>query len=514
MKKTVFLAMLTLLFNSCSTETKKETTQQLVQTPDFCATIHMDTIPQLSQKLTPLLGLMQHQTGVFSLENGDEAMVTRAWLSENAEKTIDVQYFIFTLDNVGLIAVDYLARAADRGIKVRILVDDILVDADEEKLLTLAAHKNITIKIYNPVVNIGKNILQKMNSVTTNFRGTNQRMHNKAFIVDNKVVITGGRNIADEYFDYDHEYNFRDRDVLLIGGVTKDVVKSFDEFWNNALSKEVTTLLDTTKYKLNVDEKFEQLHQYACDSSNFWPQVREKIKSIPRAFDIIQKSGAFQWVDHVDFISDQPGKNDGTHGLKGGGNTTAALIDLVKQAKTSIVIQSPYLVTTDLGKDLFKEAVGRGVSIKIMTNSLASTDNLQAFSAYQRDRKKLLKTGAKIYEYRPNAAIRYKIMTGALQKTINYTPTFGLHAKSMVIDGHITVIGTFNLDPRSANLNTECVTIIYSEKIAHEVLKEIEEELKPENCWETTLEYNPDAEAGLKKNLKLMPMKVIPKGIL
>jgi phosphatidylserine/phosphatidylglycerophosphate/cardiolipin synthase-like enzyme len=483
-------------------------------TSDFCSSIHNDRVPHLSEKLDPLKELMQHKTGVFSLENGDEAMVTRAWLCENAEQTIDVQYFIFALDNVGLIAVDYLVRAADRGIKVRILVDDILVEADEEKILTLASHKNISIKIYNPVVNIGKNILDKISSVTTNFRGTNQRMHNKTFIVDDRVVITGGRNIADEYFDYDHEYNFRDRDVLLIGGVTTDVVTSFDDFWTSPISREVTTLIDTTNYKLNAAEKFELLHQYACDSTNFWPQVRAKIKNIPHAFDAIQQSGALQWVDSVVFVSDIPGKNDGLAGLKGGGLTTTALINLVKAAKTAVVIQSPYLVTTDLGKKLFEETIQRGVAVKIMTNSLASTDNLQAFSGYQRDRKKLLKAGLKIYEYRPDAAVRYKIMTGALQKTINYAPVFGLHAKSMVIDGEVTVIGTFNLDPRSANLNTECVTIIYSEKIAQETLKEIEEEMKPENCWETTLDFNPDGKAGLKKNLKLKPMKLIPKGIL
>jgi len=154
------------------------------------------------------------------------------------------------------------------------------------------------------------------------------------------------------------------------------------------------------------------------------------------------------------------------------------------------------------------------VDVKIMTNSLASTDNLEAFSGYQRDRELLLMTGVRIFEYKPDAEVRYKIMTGALQKKVNYTPVFGLHAKSMVIDEEITVIGTFNLDPRSANLNTECVSIIYSEKISKEVLKGMEEELKPENCWETTFKFNPDSEAGLKKNLKLAPMKIIPKGIL
>jgi phosphatidylserine/phosphatidylglycerophosphate/cardiolipin synthase-like enzyme len=242
--------------------------------------------------------------------------------------------------------------------------------------------------------------------------------------------------------------------------------------------------------------------------------VREKIKHIPSTFDAIQNTGKLQWVDSVEFISDIPGKNDGTSGLGGGGITTNALINLVKQAKESIIIQSPYLITTDLGKQLFKEATKRGVKIRILTNSMASTDNLEAFSGYQRDRKQLLETGVRIFEFKPDAAVRLKILTSALQKKLHHTPIFGLHAKSMVIDGKITVIGTFNLDPRSANLNTECVTIIHSKSITQEVEKEMEEELKPENAWETTSTFNPDTKATLKKNLKTKIMKVIPKGIL
>jgi phosphatidylserine/phosphatidylglycerophosphate/cardiolipin synthase-like enzyme len=145
---------------------------------------------------------------------------------------------------------------------------------------------------------------------------------------------------------------------------------------------------------------------------------------------------------------------------------------------------------------------------------MASTDNLEAFSGYQRDRKQLLETGVRIFEFKPDAAVRLKILTSALQKKLHHTPIFGLHAKSMVIDGKITVIGTFNLDPRSANLNTECVTIIHSKSITQEVEKEMEEELKPENAWETTSTFNPDTKATLKKNLKTKIMKVIPKGIL
>lgn len=494
---------------SCSAGTQKEEAAAC----DFCASIHCDSATGLSRKLDPLADSMLRKTGVYTLEDGDGSMVARAWLCEHAEKTIDIQYFIFSADNVGLIAADYLVRAADRGIKVRIIVDDIMVDADEEKLLNLDSHKNISIKIYNPTSNIGKKWYQKLENLKTDFAGTNQRMHNKTFTVDGKVVITGGRNIADEYFDYDHEYNFRDRDILLIGGVVKNVVSSFSEFWNSPICQRVTELVDSTKYRLDDPHKFDNLHQYACDSANFWPQVRAKIKNIPAVFDEMQRSGQLQWVDSVAFVSDQPGKNN-SKTLYGGGITTSALIELVKAAKDSIVIQSPYLVTTSLGKKLFEAAVKRGVKIKIMTNSLASTDNLEAFSGYQRDRNELLATGVRIFEFRPDAAIRYKLITGALQKKINYAPIFGLHAKSMVIDGKITVIGTFNLDPRSANLNSECVTVVYSENISREVLKGMEEELKPENAWETTLKFNPDAEAGLRKRGKLLPMKLIPKEIL
>ena len=156
----------------------------------------------------------------------------------------------------------------------------------------------------------------------------------------------------------------------------------------------------------------------------------------------------------------------------------------------------------------------RGVKIRILTNSLSSTDNLEAFSAYQSCRKSLLQTGVKIYEFKPDAAARFKMMTGALQEKINYAPIFGLHAKSMVIDGKITVIGTFNLDPRSANLNCECFAVIHSEKIAAGVLKNMNEEFKSENAWETTLRSNPDANAGVKKQLKALSRKAVPKEIL
>ncbi|GAB5475152.1 MAG: phospholipase D family protein [Maribacter sp.] len=481
---------------------------------DFCASVKRNQHVSLSEELGDLRERMKTKTGVYVLEDGGGAMITRAWLSEYAEKSIDIQYFIFSTDNVGLIAIDYLVRAADRGVRVRLLVDDLMVDADVKDILTLDSHQNIEVRVYNPGVNLGKNIVQKVKKFATDFRAANQRMHNKTFIVDDQVVITGGRNIANEYFDYDHEYNFRDRDILLIGKETSSVSSSFSQYWNSTLSTPILDMVDEKPKNSEDENRFDRLHEYACNPDNFWPQVRKKIERLPEVFPSIKTSDQFVWVDKVEFISDDPGKNDGNSGLGGGGKSTQNLIRLIKQAKKSIDIQSPYLITTELGQQLFKEAADRGVDIRILTNSLASTDNLEAFAGYQREREALLQTGVRIFEFRPDAQERMKIMTGELQEAIDYAPIFGLHAKSMIIDDTITVIGTFNLDPRSANLNTECITIVYSDQVAKNVKIGFEEEFKPENAWETTLEFNPDSEVDTFKRVKTWTRKVLPKNIL
>lgn len=510
----IFSSFVIIIFFGLTNCKEKSAESSSANVEDFCQKIHRNDSLSLTSTIAGLDSLMEKSTGTYVLEDGDGSMIARAWLTEYAEKTIDIQYFIFSVDNVGLIACDYIVRAADRGVKIRILVDDIMVDAEGEDILIMDAHENIEIKIYNPGTNIGKNIMQKAGKLISDFRGVNQRMHNKTFIVDQKLAITGGRNIADEYFDYDHEYNFRDRDIFLMGKLVKQMQSSFNEFWNHGLSIPVKQLLPEIITASNDATMYDKLHQYACNPDNFWPQVRERITNLPSAFQQIMASGDLVWLDSIYFVSDDPGKNNGNAGLSGGGKSTDALIALVKKAKYSIDIQSPYLVTTELSRSLFEAATKRGVKVRILTNSLASTDNLEAFSGYQRDRKKLLDTGVDIYEFKPDAACRFHVMTGALQKKMNFTPIFGLHAKTMVIDNHITVVGTFNLDPRSANLNTECVVVAYSDKIAEGVMKGVEEEFLPENAWHTTKEWNPDGDVDLKKRMKTMMRKVVPKDIL
>ena len=324
------------------------------------------------------------------------------------------------------------------------------------------------------------------------------------------VAITGGRNIADEYFDYDQEYNFRDRDVMLIGQGAKDIQASFETFWNHPLA---VTMKEHESNPAQNQTLYDRIHAYACDTANFWPEIRALIEAIPEAIPRVQAADGLHKLDDSTFVSDQPGKNE-SQGFAGGGKSTEALLQIVQEAQFSVMIQSPYLVLTDLGIDLFKAAVNRGVDVTILTNSLCSTDNLEAFSGYQRIRSDLLAAGVHVYEYRHDASIRTRLITAQKQKKAGYTPTFGLNAKSMVVNHATTVIGTFNLDPRSANLKSECVAIMESTALASQVEALMIEELLPENAWHTTTMENPDHHAGAWKNFMVWTRQLVPAFLL
>ncbi|MBI2722517.1 MAG: phospholipase D family protein [Bacteroidetes bacterium] len=466
----------------------------------------------LAGLLNPLTDKMKSGTGVYVLEDGVSSLTSRAWLCDAAKKTIDIQYYIFSKDNTGLIASDFLVRAADRGVKIRMLIDDITVKAGSKELFTLDSHENIEIKIYNPGVKIGT-LGARIKKLVKNFNKIHRRMHNKTITVDDQVAITGGRNIADEYYDFDKEYNFRDRDVLLIGKTIPDVKSSFELFWKDDLSVKFEDLVKEKKENKNNKNRFDKLHAYAADTKNLSSSMRQKIRNFPATFKAMQESGELLWVKNVSFVADIPGKNENRPNREGG-ICTDSIMALITQAKTSIDIQSPYLILTDVTRKLFHALVQRGVKVRILTNSLASTDNHEAFSGYERDRKLLLQTGIEIYEFKPDAKVRYKIMNDEVQSTIDYKAVYGLHAKTLVIDNVISVIGSYNLDPRSANLNTECVAIIRSPEVSKNVLKHLNEEFLPENAWRTTLDYNPDKEASNKKRIKVASRKIIPKDIL
>jgi Phosphatidylserine/phosphatidylglycerophosphate/cardiolipin synthases and related enzymes len=430
------------------------------------------------------------QSGAYALESGEEALITRAWLGDHAQTSIDVQYFIWSTDNIGILAAEALLRAAERGVRVRILVDDLLIDAPAKAMIALARHPNIDIRIYNPTGAGGKRILNSL----VNFRGVNQRMHNKVFVADGLVAVTGGRNMAGEYYDYNHAYNFRDRDALLVGAVVKSMTESFEEFWRSELSVKVENLFsDVLVSNADIKQIYRGLHEYASSPKNFAPEVRAAIDGAPRAFPRLAKAMAWGTVE---FISDRPGKNDARFTFGGGGLSSLALKHLLEGARERVVIQSPYLVVSAKAMDLFRRARARGVRIRINTNSLASTDNLPAFGGYLNQRHELLAMGLEIYEYKPDH--------GARKGSVS-----GLHAKTMVVDSNVVFIGTFNLDPRSENLNTEVGVIIHDGALARLVEAAIETDVKRGSSWNAATDA-PDRYASFSKRSRVLFWQLTP----
>ena len=451
------------------------------------------------------------QTGAYVLEKGSEALVARAWLADHARESIEVQYFIWSTDNVGILAAESLLRAAERGVKVRVVVDDLLIDAPDESLIALARHPRIDIRVYNAQSSVGVPLQRRLLNLVTDFRGVNQRMHDKTFIVDGRLAITGGRNMAVEYFDYSHEYNFRDRDVLLVGPAAGAARSSFETFWVSPLSAPVETLYDgwgLMEKNVQLDEAaarrvYDTLHEYARKPDNFAPEVRAAIDAVPQAFPALAE--AMTWGP-VEFISDRPGKNVG--GFDGGGRTSARLAALVEGARERVVIQSPYLVMSDPALELFRRVRGRGVRVRINTNSLASTDNLQAYSGYASQRAVLLGMGIEIFEFRPDAQVQRELMQRAAPLQ-GVTPAFGLHAKTLVVDGETLYIGTFNLDPRSENLNTEVGAILRDARLAAQVEAAIELDMQPGNSWIAATD-DPDRGVPLLKRAKVRLYQLLP----
>lgn len=451
----------------------------------------------------------QDKTGLYILEKGEEALITRAWLAERAASSIDVQYFIWSNDNIGILAAEALLTAAERGVKVRVIVDDLLVDADNNDLIALNSHANIQIKIYNPKHTVGVAAPERAVNVVTDFRGANQRMHDKTMIVDGIAGITGGRNMADEYFDYDQEYNFRDRDMLVLGEAVRQMHANFEEFWQSELSVSIDQAIDPKgeiAESLDLLQHAHLLHDYANNPENFEPEVRDTLVAMSTVMPSV--FAQLVWDDAV-FISDAPGKNSNRFFLDGGGESTAALIDVVTNAKTSILIQSPYLVLPKGGVELFEQLIKQGVTIKISTNSLASTDNLLAFSGYKKQRQALIDAGVQLYEFNPNPAIQSQLIE-RYPRLADKNPIFAIHAKSMVVDDKIIFIGTFNLDPRSANLNTEVGMLVENKQLAQQLSSAIGLDILPENSWHTSKDFNPDAEASLFKRTKVFFLRLLP----
>jgi putative cardiolipin synthase len=266
----------------------------------------------------------------------------------------------------------------------------------------------------------------------------------------------------------------------------------------NLLQKELS-MLSTEE----VTAHHQMLREYAGDESNFAPEVKVALNELPQKFPVLEEK--LVW-DDATFISDAPGKNTNRFKMGGGGETTNQLIEVLAGARESVLIQTPYLVMPEGGIALLSELVQRGVRVRISTNSLASTDNLMAFSGYYNQRRKLLEAGLEIFEFRPDAAVRTRLnKREATSDTI-----FAIHAKSMVVDRRDIYVGTFNLDPRSANLNTEVGILMRNKQLADQLAESIEVDLRAENSWQISPDFNPDSQQPLGKRLSMWLWSILP----
>jgi putative cardiolipin synthase len=288
---------------------------------------------------------------------------------------------------------------------------------------------------------------------------------------------------------------------------------NFETFWASPLCVEVEALYDgfgLMQKNVRVDAEqirqvYRELHAHAKSPDNFAPEVRAAIADTPSSFARLARQ--MRWTD-VEFISDLPGKNDNRVRLGGGGRTSAALAKLVQGAKQRVVVQSPYLVASDEAIALLGDIRARGVAVRISTNSLASTDNLPAFSGYRNQREQLLAMGLQIFEYKPAPAVQQQLVQRLVAATRS-APVFALHAKTLVIDGKALYIGTYNFDPRSQNLNTEVGVIIHDEVLAREVEASIETDMAPGNSWNAATD-EPDQQASLAKRSKVRLYQMMP----
>ncbi|RLJ65262.1 phospholipase D family protein [Sulfurisoma sediminicola] len=412
---------------------------------------------RLGQASVSLRQAHPDESGFRLLRSGVDALLARLVLAEAAQRSLDVQYYIWHDDLTGRHFANALLRAADRGVRVRVLLDDVGVKPKDEVLLSLTAHPNIEIRLFNPVASRSFRSLSAIGDLPR----VNRRMHNKAVIADNQVAILGGRNIGDEYFGAHGEVAFGDLDVLTIGAGVKDVSAAFDRFWNSQVVFPVAALTGNeadsaglvalrAKLKVFVEEQRDSRYVTAAKADL---AVRLAAGS----------EGMFWGKAHVlfddpDKIARPPAATEG--------RLLPQLGRFRSSIRESLLIVSPYFVPGEAGVTWLRALVARGVRVTVLTNSLAATDVGIVHAGYQRYRDALLEGGIRLYELKPEAIEhgRATERKGSLSGS-----RASLHAKTFVFDRKSVFIGSLNLDPRSIELNTEIGVVCESAPLAEEL---------------------------------------------
>ncbi|MDX1570721.1 MAG: phospholipase D family protein [Xanthomonadales bacterium] len=435
------------------------------------------------------------QPHVALLEHGGDALLARLHAIRTARRSIELQTFIFVADDAGNLLLTELLEAARRGVKVRILIDQLYAFEDADFLAGVAtAHQNLEIKVYNPTFGKGEtSLFDFAGSLVCCFQEFNHRMHNKVFVVDDRIGITGGRNVQNRYYGWDPQFNYLDRDVLVLGEVARTIRESFDEYWVHPRTVHAEYLLDVAEQILNGVAQAPQL------SMQQLPHARAMAAAAGSQAALADRLLPLLVPVHaVEYFADPPDKlfDKNAREVR---DITLRLRELIATARHSVIMQTPYLVFTRRATRLFARLRREHPDIQLLisTNSLASTDAYPVYAVSRKRRKPLLKSlGFHIYELKPHPAdLSYWFPPGEGRAApgdpsmLNSFPLetsaerASLHGKTLVIDGLITVIGSHNFDPRSEDYNTESGLIIVDREIADVASREILRATQSGNAW-------------------------------
>jgi len=393
------------------------------------------------------------ESGFHLLGNGLDAFVARAVLAHIAERSIDVQYYLYHDDLVGRLLTWQLLQAADRGVRVRLLVDDMDLAGRDLSAAALDSHPNVEVRIFNPFSRERgrtSQFLTRTGSVT-------RRMHNKAFTVDSQAAILGGRNIGNEYFEADPDLAFADLDVIGVGPVARDVSTAFDRYWNNELAYPVSILIGELPTPEEIARKRQQLEEFVAAQAD--SVYLKALRNSDLADKLRKNQVGYSWGNAV-VVYDRPEKLLHDTGEKEY-QLAPQLKPYAEGVQKELIIFSPYFVPGDAGTAFLTGLAARGVRVRILTNSLASNDVSVVHAGYAKYRKALLRGGVELYEMNKKLTREQreeKKGTGGSSKA-------SLHAKSFVYDRRQVFIGSMNLDPRAVIHNTEIGVVLTSPEI-------------------------------------------------
>ena len=402
------------------------------------------------------------RAGVLLLTNGRDAFAARAVLARKAEKSIDLQYYMYHQDTVGRLLTYEVLRAADRGVRVRMLVDDIYGHEGEDTWVALDAHPQIEVRLWNPWKRGRSRMIQSL----FRFKDINYRMHSKSFTVDNQATILGGRNIGDEYFDADPEVAFSDIDVLTIGSPVEEVSSQFDEYWNSEFAYPANVLVRPgTGAELDA-LRAARTAFYESQSTLSYVQA---LTESDLAQGLVTGSLRFSWAEAKVIHDSSLKRNLGKAGEDE--LVISQLAPYITNATQTVYIVSPYFVPGDRATEALCALAKKGVKVIILTNSLASNDVSAVHAGYSQYRRKLLRGGVRLFELDESLKDRQG-------KAFTWLPGLkksSLHAKTMVFDGDTMFVGSFNFDQRSLHINNEIGLIFRDARIAGAAAKQFEE---------------------------------------